>query len=1386
MEKKVNRWEIKKMNVVNYWKFINETFYFKNGKLFFTGSNGSGKSNLTQLFPFMIDGNKRPERLNATGNKEKRYMSFYFKPKDEKGNIIKGASGEYGYICLEFKKRYTEQFLTLCIAQKYTANSDELNFYSFILKDGRRVGIDFNLFKKENDRIIPYEFKELKNELKLKEEEIFTTREKYVEAVNRELFGFEDSKELIELCNIILKMRTSLFTNMVQTSQVKEILMGALPSLEEKEFDKLTDIFQTIEDNKNLLESYVKDKKLIFELNKKYNLFNKAILYNKYCEFNSAKLNYEDFKKELENQILKLKKENMNKEKNEEQIKNLQNRLSKIEANIQTLKEAKLYKDIEKFEIEINILEKEIRKLDKQIDYNNNILSKKNEEILNDEKEINKLKTNQVENKKERGKIYNILKEKNLEIKFKDHLEIIDYKDIEYPEIIKKKLKDCKLKAENYQKDILECWDLLKNFEVNKEKFDEAKSKLDDLMEESKKLEDNSDFLEKKIYEEKGNIIDSYYSISEGNKFLKLSNDSLNLIKKYISDYNNIDGQEIEEVKKIINHFYQIHEKDFNTKINDINLEIKEGKKDLEKIKDELKILKNQKEILPSRKSKAILCRKQLTEKNIKYISLYEGIDFNEKLDEYSSTLLEKQLIDSGILDSLIISYKDREKAKDILKVNTEIILNVKKKNNNFNLLTPEKNLDEDLKEIVIDFLSSISTDENDKESQYVISKNGYFRNGIIEGYSSISNKDKFTFIGVNRRKEKLKETIIEKENEEIKLEIYIDELRNDIKMEENNLDILLKEKKSFPYLKQLNQLLNEIDKNNDKLKFNQKQLELARKNYNKINDIYEDLLSKKEKRCKIYSFKETSNVYYSIYEKIGKYIKDFENLIENINKYDEIEKEIFNIKTNITTKQENIKNIENTISIDRENRTNKFNKKESAKNYIEGQDRIELTEKLTTFENQKKEIENNISLAKEQNIKIGVSIEGMIKNIDILKEKNIKLEETFNSFKSYLQAELDERIFYFTEKEDKKYIIESISQLKDILKEWIEKESIDIKTNLESLDTEIKQKVFDVKNRLEKWKINIKTDFSLKTKFENPKLNNRLKIFITLDNEKEDLIYNKIELIDNKIDNLKNLINQKTERLIKNVLSKEIGNTLLEMIKNTSEIIKNSSNQMEQMPTPIIVSMKWEIKDEIKEIKEILQKSVSGKEELISERYKRKLQDYILKEIENKKDIAEKKKENFEYKTALKEIFDYRKWFNLKIYYQKRGENKKEAKDNTVFSGGEKAMIVYLPILSALNFKYSKANPDSFKLIVLDEAFSVSDKESIKSTMELIENLDFDFIFNSPNLRCLVPNSKFSIYTLNSSKETGKTKTSFSYWDGIKCREFFYNQDIEKCCEYK
>lgn len=63
-----------------------------------------------------------------------------------------------------------------------------------------------------------------------------------------------------------------------------------------------------------------------------------------------------------------------------------------------------------------------------------------------------------------------------------------------------------------------------------------------------------------------------------------------------------------------------------------------------------------------------------------------------------------------------------------------------------------------------------------------------------------------------------------------------------------------------------------------------------------------------------------------------------------------------------------------------------------------------------------------------------------------------------------------------------------------------------------------------------------------------------------------------------------------------------------------------------------------------------------------------------------------------------MRDILDYRKWFEFRLEYQKTGEVKKELTDRAffTFSGGEKAMSMYVPLFSAAVAKYKGAREDA------------------------------------------------------------------------------------------
>ena len=83
----------------------------------------------------------------------------------------------------------------------------------------------------------------------------------------------------------------------------------------------------------------------------------------------------------------------------------------------------------------------------------------------------------------------------------------------------------------------------------------------------------------------------------------------------------------------------------------------------------------------------------------------------------------------------------------------------------------------------------------------------------------------------------------------------------------------------------------------------------------------------------------------------------------------------------------------------------------------------------------------------------------------------------------------------------------------------------------------------------------------------------------------------------------------------------------------------------------------------------------------------------------------AEDPNSNLSFHQAMKDLLDYRSWFDFTIMYEIGNEKRKELTNNRfyVFSGGEKAMAMYVPLFSAVAAKFAYASDDAPLIIALD-----------------------------------------------------------------------------------
>ena len=103
-------------------------------------------------------------------------------------------------------------------------------------------------------------------------------------------------------------------------------------------------------------------------------------------------------------------------------------------------------------------------------------------------------------------------------------------------------------------------------------------------------------------------------------------------------------------------------------------------------------------------------------------------------------------------------------------------------------------------------------------------------------------------------------------------------------------------------------------------------------------------------------------------------------------------------------------------------------------------------------------------------------------------------------------------------------------------------------------------------------------------------------------------------------------------------------------------------------------------------------------------------------------------------------------------------------------FSGGEKAMAMYIPLFTAAYSRYKEAGNMSPYLISLDEAFAGVDENNLRDMFEVVEQLGFDYIMNSQVLWGDYDTiSSLSICELIRPKNSNCVTVIRYHWDGKK-----------------
>lgn len=869
---------------------------------------------------------------------------------------------------------------------------------------------------------------------------------------------------------------------------------------------------------------------------------------------------------------------------------------------------------------------------------------------------------------------------------------------------------------DTYKASIENALELLKEKELiltdydNKEKQADIKTKIkDDFQKEVKNAEEI-------LIEIKEEFIENINRYNKNNLYFKIDKDKIERIIDSIYNYS-IDDY-FDNIRKIYNDA-------LIEQLNEVSLEIRIKENQLSEKQDEIseknKVIeewKAKKDPEPERKQEVTQNRIRLAELNIPFVPLYKAIDFNSDIDEKIRATVEESFLEMGLLDALVIpeEYKNAVFQTDGNLCDKYIFADPNYLSYELSqIMHADKSFNE-MTDTLDDVLKSILVDESN--SSTFITNDGIYGLGILRGRITGSYKPKF--IGVNARRQFREEKIME-------LTVELNELANDKNLLADEMNDILKkqetiveEGKNFPSEEELNNSKNILSEAKQKLNKSIEDLEAA---LIEIARVKKELIEIKE-RCyhacektfiepksyeTFYEALKTAQVYSSSLRDLANehvlYLSFNKILMDKTVDKSDIEYDISELIGEITGIEQAVKELTNNI--DNINETLKSTDIDNIKDEIN-----QCIKKLDELPGIILNCSNNIS-----SLKTSIDhINDDLTKLNIRKQEvNQRLQWAKSSFKNEYQ------LGFVFEYHDEDNLISAAKKLIVSLE--------DVKANRKNskeIEHDLQQVYYLERNILAEYKLSLEA------------LNDR-NIINAKHLGKNLNFYELKNQIEENIETQSQIIKDKDREMFEDILANNLSKKIRAKIFHSKKWVNDMNELMESLDTSsgLTFSLKWVGKKAENE-EELSSEDLVGFLERDSRLMKQEDIEKFIKhfksKIERARTIILDRGETKSFHSTIKEVLDYRNWFEFQLYYTKTNEKKKELTNNAffTFSGGEKAMAMYVPLFSAVYARYGGARKDSPRIICLDEAFAGVDSKNIRDMFRLLEQLDLSFIMNS------------------------------------------------------
>ena len=622
----------------------------------------------------------------------------------------------------------------------------------------------------------------------------------------------------------------------------------------------------------------------------------------------------------------------------------------------------------------------------------------------------------------------------------------------------------------------------------------------------------------------------------------------------------------------------------------------------------------------------------------------------------------------------------------------------------------------------------SINTDEN---NTYIDLDNN-FKIGIIKGITNTEYELKY--IGSKKREQYRLEKISTLENKIEELNIILENLNENINKIDNSIEILNKEYKEFITGEDIDEEIKLIEEIEIDLRTKEKELISINENIYKVKKDIKEISNLLFEETEYINIPKNTESYQSVIDSIREYKEVINEIRQAYNKKNSILKETeIHISINEAVKND-LEIIYEEIGTLKNEKLTLTKNIESLKNALKSLGIDEIEKELDRLSNIISTYPHSISLLIESKAKR----EANIKNyIDRLNELEINLNtknKELNFYKENFRYELNlgyiEELKALEECEAIEYVIEKY-KLSESYKQN------DIISNIHEI---IRESSLELNN----YNIGVYDTDNIYTNYEDENIKGLIEISKRVDiriklQKKEISLYDLIKKLNLNIEEHNLLINENERKVFEDILINNLSTKISARISRAKNWVKEIDKLMDKVNTSngLKLNITWVPKKgqseddiDIKELSTLLSTS-----KFLTEEEREKVSKHFKLKLKQQKRRMEDENKISSYQYIIKEVLDFRRWFEFKLMYTTPRQNKKELTDNEFYrlSGGEKALAMYIPLFAAVNARYDGADKkDCPRMISLDEAFAGVDEENISHMFNLMEGLDLDYVLNS------------------------------------------------------